>query len=435
MIKQFQAHIAESFPDPSKTKFLVACSGGVDSVVLSHLCSRSGYNFALAHCNFQLRGEESDQDAHFVEDLAKQLDVPFHLKHFDTRKYVEETKQSVQIAARALRYSWFEELIESEPYTRVLTAHHADDALETFIINLSRSTGLAGLTGIPAQTELVYRPLLIFSRNDIEAFARDEKLQWREDSSNRESVYLRNKIRHELVPVLKELHPTFLQNFKKTQSNLQAMKAILKVELEQIRKELFRETDGYLSITIESLRKLQPLEAYLYALLSDYGFTDWDSIADLLNAPSGKQISSSSHRLVKDRDDLLLSRCETIDDQTYFINPQAGEVIKPVSMIIDEVPSIGSLSDKILYVDKETLNHRLAIRKWRKGDYFYPLGLGGKKLVSKYFKDQKMNALEKERQWLLFSGDRLLWVIGRRADERFKVGQKTKEIIRIKLLG
>jgi tRNA(Ile)-lysidine synthase len=431
VIKQFQAHIAVSFPELSKLRFLVACSAGVDSVVLAHLCAQSGYDFALAHCNFQLRGEESKQDAIFVQNLADQLDIPFYIKSFDTNTYVNKTKQSIQIAARELRYRWFAELIKTEGYARVLTAHHADDALETFMINLSRGTGLDGLTGIPAHTELAYRPMLIFSRNDIELFARNQKLAWREDSSNRERVYLRNKVRHELVPVLRELHPTFLQNFQKTQLNLQAVKAIIEGHREQIENELFRQCEGYWSISIESLKRLQPQKAYLYILFSDFGFTDWESMTTLLDAPSGKQIRSSTHRLIKDRDALLLARLEKEDDKIYFINAQAGEIDRPVSLVIDEVKSLGELSDRILYVDKETLNHRLEIRKWRKGDYFYPLGMKGKKMVSKFYKDLKMNTLEKEGQWLLFSGDRLVWVIGRRADDRFKIDPHTKNILRI----
>ncbi|MEN8788821.1 MAG: tRNA lysidine(34) synthetase TilS [Flavobacteriaceae bacterium] len=433
MLKQFQAHIAASFPELPKLRFLIACSAGVDSVVLAHLCADSGYDFALAHCNFQLRGEESKQDAIFVQQLAHQLNVPFHLKCFDTKVYVDETKQSIQIAARKLRYSWFAELIETEAYVRVLTAHHADDALETFIINLSRGTGLAGLTGIPEQTKLVYRPMLNFSRNDIEVFARNRGLVWREDSSNRETVYLRNKIRHELVPVLRELHPTFLQNFQKTQLNLQAVRAIIEGQREQIKKDLFIECEGYWSIDIESLRKMEPLNAYLYLLFADYGFTDWSGIDELLNAPSGKQIWSSTHRLIKDRDDLLLAGLEKDDDNTYFISPEPGEIDKPVSLIIDRPKALGEVSERILYVDKETLNHRLEIRKWRKGDYFYPLGMKGKKMVSKFYKDEKMNTLEKESQWLLFSADRLVWVIGKRADDRFKIGPETKNILRIRL--
>ncbi len=434
MIEQFQAHIAESFPDLPKIRILVACSGGVDSVVLSHLCALSHYDFALAHCNFQLRGEESEQDALFVEKLADQLNVSFYIKIFETKLYAKESKQSIQVSARELRYRWFREIIKKEGFKRVLTAHHSDDALETFMINLSRGTGLAGLSGIPAHSSTVYRPLLNFSRDHIEAFAKNRKLKWREDSSNRESVYLRNKIRHELVPVLKELHPTFLQNFKKTQSNLQAVSDLLKTQVEEIKKELFEEGNGHQSIAIESLRKLEPLKAYLYMLFTDFGFTDWDSISDLLEARSGKQVRSATHRLIKDRDDLLLAGAEKKDDKTYFINPEPGVFEHPISLIIDKVEAIEEVSDRILYVDKETLNHRLEIRKWRKGDYFYPLGMGGKKLVSKYYKDQKMNALEKEGQWLLFSGERLVWIIGRRADDRFKVGQKTKKILRIKLV-
>lgn len=435
MIKEFQAHIEQCFPDLLKTRFVIACSGGLDSVVLARLCARSGYDFALAHCNFRLRGEESKQDSLFVQKLADELKVYFHLNNFDTTTYAATNKLSIQLAARELRYQWFRELMKQEGYFALLTAHHADDALETFIINLSRATGLQGLTGIPPASNQVYRPLLIFSRADIEEYAKQHDIAWREDSSNQESVYLRNKIRHDLVPVLKELHPEFLQNFQKTQFKLQSASAIIDEHINTIRTELFCEKEGYWSIPIKPLRQIKPQKAYIYALFNTYGFTDWDGIYDLLDATSGKEIRSATHRLIRDRECLLLAEIERLSQGNFIFDIDTDQFDGPISLEIEEVKSIGAVSNSILYVDKETLNHRLEIRKWKKGDYFYPLGMRGKKLVSKFFKDEKMSALEKEAQWLMFSGDRLVWVIGKRADDRFKVGPATKNILRFRLEG
>jgi len=430
VINQFKEHIAVNFPELLENHFLVACSGGVDSVVLAHLCSLNKMDFSIVHCNFQLRGYESDMDAFFVEDLARKLGKKIYIKDFDTNSYVNINKVSLQMAARELRYRWFEELMKKNKIKTLVTAHHADDNLETFIINLSRGTGIKGLTGIPAKTSNISRPLLIFSRAQIMQFAEIKNISWREDHSNLDKKYLRNKIREDVIPRLRELHPGFLGNYEATRANLEGSAALLENYLAEIKQELFQQEDDLIRIPINSLLKLDPIKVYMYELFHQYGFKEWNDVVGLLTASSGKEIYSQTHRLLKDRQYLLLQPLHPSTIEKFKIDAASGTITKPINMKIDEVKAMGEQSKRILYVDKETLNHKLSIRKWEKGDYFYPFGMNGTKKVSKFYKDEKLDLISKEKQWLLCSGDAIVWIIGRRGDDRFKVTPETKNILR-----
>lgn len=430
MQKAFEEHIKKEFPELYRNRFLLACSGGVDSVVLAHLCAGGKLDFALAHCNFKLRGEDSDADEIFVRELARKLEKPFFVNNFETDAYASNNKVSIQMAARQLRYAWFEELIETERYGEVVTAHHLDDNLETFLINLSRGTGIDGLLGIPERTGHVLRPLLRFSRSRILDHAETEEIVWREDKSNLETKYLRNRIRHQIVPQLKELHPTFLENFHKTQEFLQQTAALAANHIQELRPQLFQEEGGVHKILIEALLVHEPVEAYLYALFGPYGFREWNDVRDLLSATSGKEVRSKSHRLVKHRKHLLLEPLGTKDNKSYTLTEDQTRMDEPLSLSIDQTNRMENVSKNILYVDKETLKYPLTVRKWKKGDYFYPLGMKGRKKISKFFKDEKMDVISKEEQWLLCSGAAIVWVIGKRGDDRFKVTPRTKQILK-----
>ena len=430
VLERFRDHIAQDFAELRNTTFLVACSGGLDSVVLAHLCVKTNLSIALAHCNFSLRGTESDEDQQFVEKLANTLHIPFFVTLFDTAGYVKENKVSVQVAARELRYNWFKDLLCDQRYSYAATAHHLDDNLETFIINLSRGTGIEGLKGIPEKSGQIVRPLLPFTREEIHAYAVGEQLQWREDSSNKETKYVRNKVRHHIVPLFKEVHPTFLENFKTTQAYLKDSAAILENHLQEVTQRLFKPYENGYRISVKELQALHPNKGYLHGLLHTYGFTAWKDISTLLTSMSGKEIKSGTHRLIKDREHILLQRISDLDTAYYEVDLMKEEVREPISMRIVNVAEIIQTGNQILYADKETLNSKLIVRKWKKGDYFYPLGFRGKKKVSKFFKDEKMDAVAKENQWLLCSGDNIVWIIGRRADDRFKVTPKTKTILK-----
>ena len=431
MFREFEEKLEKRFKFLRNKRILVACSGGVDSVTLAHLCHQIGLDITLVHCNFHLRGPESDADEKFVKSLATKMHIDFLCKSFDVDAYLAEHGGSVQMAARALRYKWFNSLLENEGYDYLLTAHHADDDLETFLINLSRGTGIEGLTGIPEQNQNVVRPLLEFSRSDIEMYARTENLDWREDSSNSDNKYLRNKIRLELVSKLKELHPTFLANFASTQDFLNQTRTLAEQHIFGIRQRLFQPNDNGWSIPIDGLKQLEPIDTYLYGLFGEFGFMEWDNVRELLDAMSGKEIYSKTHRLLKDRTHLILSPVESNGPDFFYVQEEEKMIWEPIHLKMETVAKMDKSSPNHVYLDKEKLNFPLVLRKWKKGDYFYPFGMKGKKKLSKFFKDEKVDVISKEKQWLLCSDDEIVWVIGRRADERFKLEPTTKQILKL----
>ncbi|WP_350291983.1 tRNA lysidine(34) synthetase TilS [uncultured Croceitalea sp.] len=431
MLAAFQSHIKKQFPFLRGAKLLIACSGGLDSTVLSILAKESDLDFSLVHCNFGLREKEGDEDEQFVKQLSKDLGVVLYTKTFDTKKEKQQLGGSIQMVARDLRYKWFQELLESGEYSYLLTAHHADDSLETFLINLSRGTGIVGLTGIPYKNGSIVRPLLPFSRAAILAYAESNKLTWREDSSNTETKYLRNQIRHAIIPKLKETNGNFLSNFLNTQQRLRESSLILERTKKELQKTLFVYEGNTVIISIKALQRLDPLSSYLYLLFQEYEFTAWEDILNLLNAESGKEVRSTTHRLLKDRERLLLAPISEEIQSEFYIKSDCTAINKPLKLSIEKVVKVSETHENILYIDIEKLNFPLMLRKWHNGDYFYPLGMKGKKKLSKYFKDEKVAIIGKEEQWLLCSGSEIVWVIGRRADERFKITPATKQIVKI----
>ena len=430
MLTEFKKHIIKDFPFLLNSKLLIAVSGGVDSIVLTHLSHKSGLHIALAHCNFNLREKESDADEKFVVDFANKLNVEVFIESFDTKGYVKESRVSTQIAARELRYEWFDDLRTALSFDYILTAHQADDNLETFLINLSRGTGLDGLTGIPTVNNNIIRPLLPFSREDVLQYAKESELEWREDSSNLKTKYLRNKFRHEVVPVLKEINPALLLNFQNTVNYLKGTSEILENHIAEIRLRLFLIKDGVIKISVNELLNLKPKKAYLYALFNEYGFTEWDDVSKLLYAQTGKQLFSKTHSLLKNREELILSK---IDKKNYSDEFSVGEegISKPIQLTIEPSKYIGETEKNIIYVDSEKLHFPLKLRNWKKGDSFHPFGMTGKKKVSKFFKDIKIPLNEKEKIWLLLSDETIVWIIGHRMDDRFKVTQGTSQILKL----
>jgi len=437
VLEKFQKHINKNLNFLKESKLLIAISGGLDSVVLTHLCHKLKLDFALAHCNFNLRGKESDADESFVLQLAKDLNKECFIECFDTLAYAQENKLSIQMAARELRYNWFNELAEQLQFDYILTAHHADDNLETFLINLSRGTGIEGLTGIPEINENVVRPLLPFSREDIEQYARAENLHWREDNSNASTKYLRNKLRLEVIPKFKEVNPQLLQNFNKTIAHLQDSKVIIDDRIDAISNQVIEDiNDDNMNFNIAEIVKLSNPKAYLYELLKDYNFTQWNDIYDLLEAQSGKYVVSATHRLIKDRGCLLLSQLNknvhSSAVESYLIEESTKQFKTPLgTLFLETTKQLNKLNASTIYVDKEVLKFPLTVRQWQEGDYFYPFGMKGKKKLSKFFKDEKLSLIEKENVLLLCSGDDIVWVINRRPDDRFKVTESTKKILKI----
>lgn len=430
MFQKFKNHIHSNFSFLQDKKLLVATSGGLDSMVLVHLFQKLKFNFALAHCNFQLRNLESDADEEFVYSYAEQNKIRCFTTKFDTIIYSEFHKLSTQVAARNLRYNWFNEILIQENFDYIVTAHHADDVVETFMINLSRGTGLEGLLGIPSKNRNIIRPMLTFSRKEIENYAIVNQLQWREDSSNASDKYVRNKIRHHIVPVFKEINDSFLQSFQNTLEHLNQQQSLVDDAVLLVYEKVVSEEKQQLKINISALLYYRNYKAYLYQWLHKYGFTAWSDVYDLINSQSGKQIFSENYVLLKDRGYLLLSQ-KTTDFEAVVIHSVTENTNFPLNFSFCNTRNIPNQNKNIIFVEESKLQFPLTIRKWNSGDYFYPAGMQGKKKVSKYFKDEKFTLFQKQQVFILESNNKIVWIIGHRADERFKPVNTNQNIIQI----
>ncbi|WP_300487152.1 tRNA lysidine(34) synthetase TilS [Flavobacterium sp.] len=434
MREQLQQHLNDNFAFLEGKKLLLAISGGIDSMVLLELFRALPYTVAVAHCNFGLRGAESDGDENFVKQWCARQNIRLFTTRFATQEYAATEKCSIQLAARELRYNWFSELLESEGFDYLLTAHHLDDTLETFLINLTRGTGLEGLTGIPAQNGKIIRPLLPFGRNEIEAYATANSIAWREDSSNASDKYLRNRLRHQVVPILKELNPNFLNGFQDTIGHLQQTETLVQDAVTELYGKIVTEKGEQLHIAIEKLKLIPNYKAYLYQWLKPYGFTAWDDIYNLINAQSGKQVFSENYRILKDRDYLVLEKQHKPLTESVEITENQEVTLEQGRLTVYSVTNVTEdRGGKVIFVDKDKLKLPLILRKWKEGDYFYPSGMTGRKKISKYFKDEKFSLIDKENSWLLCSGNEIVWVVGKRSDRRFRIEQATNNIIKIEL--
>ena len=438
MLELFKQHINQELPLLKECKLLIAISGGIDSVVLAHLCKVINLNFALAHCNFNLRGNESDADEDFVSKFgAAELEVETFIQHFDTEVYANNHKLSIQMAARELRYDWFNDLVNHLEFDYILTAHHADDNLETFLINFTRGTGLSGLTGIPMINNNIVRPLLPFSKEDIEIYAIENNIKWREDRSNESKKYLRNKLRHEVVPILKEINPQLLGSFQNTLESLNDTADIVEESLNAVAKRAIIDIDNNgITFKVSDFIKVNNSKAYLFEMFKDYGFTQWNDVVSLLDAETGKYVASNTYKLTKHRDVLILSdiRHSGQSEESYIIEKET-EVINTLigTLKFEEVDSISISSKDIIFVDKTKLRFPLTLRKWKTQDIFRPIGMTGKKKVSKYLKDEKTTPNQKENTWVLISNEDIIWVVGMRADNRFKVDDSSSNILKIEV--
>ncbi|WP_299153702.1 tRNA lysidine(34) synthetase TilS [uncultured Christiangramia sp.] len=434
MEKAFKKIIKEEYPFLCTNKLLIAVSGGVDSVVLAHLCKLSKMEFSIAHCNFNLRGEESEADEAFVKELAENMEVPFFTQSFNTLKFAENAGISIQMAARELRYNWFEELSNSMEFDYTLTAHHANDNLETFLINLIRGTGPEGLQGIKDKHHQLLRPLINFSRFEIEEFANSKSLKWREDSSNASDKYMRNRIRHHMVPLMQELNPQLLETFAKTQQHLNESMELVEDYMSLLYPKIIsRDVFGY-ALDIAFLKKVPNSKQVLYQLLKSFRFTEWSDVHDLMDAQTGKMVLSDTHRLIKDRNRLLLTEIqdESINKEYQLEKGEEFVMIPEFGTLhLTEVEKFDKSATNSIFVPIRKLKFPLLIRKWKEGDFFVPFGMKGKKKLSDYFKDEKFSLPQKEQTWLLYSGEDLVWIINQRADNRFSVEKGDREILKI----
>lgn len=439
MLERFLQFINEQKLITATRPVLLAVSGGVDSVVMCRLFKDAGVHFGIAHCNFQLRGDESDEDERFVKELAADYNSPFYVKYFDTQRVAHEEGVSVQMAARRLRYEWFEEVRHSDNYSGVATAHHRSDEVETFFINLLRGTGLAGLKGIQPKQGNIIRPLLFAFREEIESFARENDLQWREDSSNFSDKYLRNRIRQTIIPAFREISPAFESTLAADIRKLKDAYSIVEQHINEKRRQLVKEQGGDALISIEGLKQLQPLGIYLYELLRPYHFREAvvSEIAAALDATPGKLFYSPTHRLLKDREHLIIFPIDKKAAEEILITSATREIESPLQMQFATVKreEIASLSTpaSVAYLDKSRLRFPLVLRKWRHGDSFVPLGMNTRKKLSDFFIDSKLSLARKERVWVLVSGGEIAWIAGHRIDDRYKVTDATTEVLICKL--
>jgi len=437
-----------------KDQLLLAVSGGVDSVVLCELCEQAGFDFTIVHCNFQLRGEESERDEQFVKKLGERYKVEVKTKKFETEKYAGENKLSIQEAARALRYEWFEEMVNVQlsivnkdsdklnihysPLTiHVLTAHHADDNAETVLMNFCRGTGLHGLTGIPLTYGDVTRPLLSFSKEELVRFAKENKLDFVEDSSNQSSYYTRNLFRNEIIPVISKVYLQVKGNLNDNINRFKEIEKLYKLAVGDIKRKLVKEKGSEWHISVKQLMGYNN-RALIYEIISDFGFSEKqiDEVIKLAKSDSGRYIDSPvfNYRIIKHRHWFIVSPVYSAESGMIIIEKTDKEILFEEGVLRIDWPERPPTTFKkeIGSFDAKEIEFPLLLRKWKQGDYFYPLGMKKKKKLSRFFIDQKLSKSEKERVWVVESNKKIIWVVGMRIDERFKVTEKTKSIMQLK---
>jgi tRNA(Ile)-lysidine synthase len=438
MFKSFQAILKADFPQLYHMRVGVAISGGVDSVVLNALLHEAGIPTSLIHVNFNLRGAESDGDAYFVKELAGIFNSEFYFKDVDTQQYSLDQKCSIQLAARELRYDFFEELVSNDTVDCVLTAHHLDDQLETFLINLGRGTGIRGLTSIPAQSAHIMRPLLSFSREDIEQYANENHLKWREDSSNATDKYLRNDLRINIIPALKTALPHLIKTLPGTFDNLKDSQLLGEMEVSRFRESYITPTSQGDKIPVRELVNTLHPKAYLFELLRGKGF-DVNEAVSLLNAESGKVIYGNDLRLIRDRDYLLLVAIEKPAPVLEIIE-KGSQPIKIGELIfrMEILPASDSLrvaeifkEKNIILLDADLIDEDFTLRSWQNGDKMLPFGMKGHKKISDLLIDHKISLLDKEKVLVLENDGKILWLVGIRSSEHFKITPSTKKILKI----
>ena len=422
-----------------KHQIMAAVSGGMDSVVLCDLLAELNLKFSIAHANFGLRGEESDADELFVKKLAKKYNVPFYSEHFNTKAFATQEKISTQMAARALRYTWFETLRQRLNYDAIAVAHHQSDTVETILLNLTRGTGLPGLHGIAPKNGYLIRPLLCLRKDDIYDYVTSKQLIWREDSSNETTQYQRNKIRHEVIPVLKQLNPNLEQTVQQTAAKISGAEILVNEYVQTIRGQVLRTENGITYLDIAGLPGSAALLLVLFELLQPYGFTFevTPNIIAAFSAESGKLFESATHTLVKDREQLVITAKNLRAFGSYeILADQTALIVPDLQLNLTQVPATNykiTSGKKVAALDNNLLQFPLKIRTWKEGDWFVPLGMNGKKKISDFLIDEKVPVNLKDRVKVLTSGNSIVWVIGYRLDNRFKITDKTEAVLEVRV--
>ncbi len=467
ILKAFTSFIKDENLFQPKDNLLLAVSGGVDSVVLCELCKQTDYNFSIAHCNFQLRAEESERDEKFVKKIADNYNVPFFVKKFNTEEYALKKRMGIQEAARELRYDWFNEVVSSQmsdvssqmsdvsrqssidnsqsaitihhsPFTihHILTAHHANDNVETLLMNFFKGTGINGLRGILPKQKKIIRPLLFATKEEIKDFAVQNNLAFVEDSSNISNKYTRNYFRNQLIPSIQKVYSKVEDNLRDNINRFREIDVLYQQSVSIHKKKLLEYKGEEIHIPVLKLLKTQPLSTVIYEIIKEYNFTSHQTgeVVHLLQSDTGKYIQSSSHKIIKNRKWLIISPNNTTEAQNILIEEKDSPIkFKNGELRIEKLTTINyqlSTTNSEAMLDADEITFPLLLRKWKQGDYFYPLGMKKKKKLNRFFIDEKMSLTQKENTWIIEMDKKILWIIGRRIDDRFKITSNTKNILK-----
>jgi tRNA(Ile)-lysidine synthase len=440
VIREFKSFISENQLIRKTDKILLAVSGGMDSMAMAELFRVAAYDYAFIHCNFKLRGGDSEADYAFVKETAQRHAVPFFSRSFETQEIADNSGDSVQMVARDLRYDYFSEVAQKEGFDIIASAHHLDDQIETFFINLSRGCGIAGLHGIRLKQGKLIRPIMFASREDIEKFIHQNNIAYREDSSNQSLKYKRNLIRHKLIPLFLELNQNFREEMGANIFRLSGTEEVYRQFINEMKQTLWDESDNSISIDIAGLKDLHPIRTFLFEFISPYGFNaaDVENIITALDNIPGKMFFSASHQLLIDRKKILLTKLIGEDKYAfeYTLNREDLSLSEPVKLKISmtragdyEIP----LDQNIASLDLGKLAFPLMLRRWKAGDLFIPMGMKNRKKLSDFFIDEKFSRLQKEQTWVLCSGEDIVWIVGSRIDDRYRITSETREVYKIEL--
>jgi tRNA(Ile)-lysidine synthase len=437
MLPELKNYIANEQLFLTADRLVLAVSGGCDSMVMLDLFRQLEYDFVVAHCNFKLRGAESDGDEVFMHDYCGEHGIELHVKTFETREFALQEGISIEMAARELRYQWFYDLLDSLGFDYLLTAHHQDDLVETMLINLSRGTGIRGLSGIHPIRERLVRPLLFASREQLLAYATEKKVPFRNDSSNHEIVHHRNLIRHKILPLLEEINPSFKTNAAKTAAILKETEKLYQAKVDEEHERFVSRDGSNLTLDLAYLQQSPFAETMLFEVLHPFGFNSGQvkEIGLAMSAEAGKVFYSETHRLVKDREVFILTPKSTGQLNRFYIEADCLEMSGPLKLQLEKLNRDSryrfSKSRTIADLDVDLLEFPLVLKKWEQGEYFQPLGMSGFKKLSDFFVDEKFSIPEKENCWILYSAGKVVWIVGHRIDNRFKITDSTQTVLRI----